>query len=214
MKEDIASLRREYSSRELRRSNVAADPIVQFRGWFSEALGAGLPEPNAMTLATVDATGKPSARIVLLKGFDDRGFGFFTNLKSRKALQIEASSFAALVFLWKEIERQVRIEGTVESVTDEESDAYFAVRPRGSQLGAWASDQSAPLASRDELERRAAEVEREFEGVAVPRPPHWGGLRVVPDRIEFWQGRRSRLHDRVLYTLESDGSWSISRLFP
>jgi pyridoxamine 5'-phosphate oxidase len=214
MSDDILVLRREYASRQLRRADVAPDPILQFRQWYSEAHSAGLTEPSAMTLATVGADGRPSARVVLLRGLDERGFAFYTNLQSRKARELVAVPFAALAFLWKEIERQVRVEGSVERVSDGEADAYFATRPRGSQIGAWASTQSAPLRTRDELDARVAEREREFDGGEVPRPPFWGGFRLVPDRIEFWQGRPSRLHDRIEYRLEYDGSWTVERLSP
>jgi pyridoxamine 5'-phosphate oxidase len=214
MQDDIASLRVEYSTRELRRYSVASNPTDQFALWFSDAAAARIAEPNAMTVSTVGANGRPSSRVVLLKAFDSRGFSFFTNLASRKAQELAASPWAALALLWKEIERQVRIEGRVERVDDDEADVYFASRPRGSQIGAWVSKQSARLASRDVLDRRTAELELEFEGVPVPRPPYWGGFRVVPDRFEFWQGRPNRLHDRIVYELLEDGTWKIDRLFP
>jgi pyridoxamine 5'-phosphate oxidase len=214
MADDITSLRREYSSRAFRRSELSPDPIAQFGRWFAEARAADILEPNAMTLATVGVDGLPSARIVLLKGVDDRGFTFFTNLESKKARQLDARPSAALVFLWKEIERQVRIEGVVERVSDEEADLYFATRPRGSQLGAWASSQSAPIASRAALESRAADVARQFAEMPVPRPPFWGGYRLHPSLVEFWQGRESRLHDRLQYSRCENGVWQIERLSP
>jgi pyridoxamine 5'-phosphate oxidase len=214
MHDDIASLRVEYSTKELRRHSVAKDPNDQFAAWFSDARAARILEPNAMTVSTVGANGRPSSRVILLKAFDGLGFSFYTNLASRKALELAESPWAALTFLWKEIERQVRIEGRVERVSDDEADVYFASRPRGSQIGAWVSKQSARAESRDALDRRAAELELEFEGVPVPRPPYWGGYRVVPDRFEYWQGRPNRLHDRILYLLLEDGTWAIERLYP
>lgn len=209
----IADLRKEYTRRGLNEADMAADPIVQFQRWFDEALGAGLTEPNAMTLATVGPGGRPSARVVLLKGYDARGFVFYTNYEGRKAAELDASGWAALVFYWAQLERQVRVEGAVERVSAAESDAYYASRPLGSRLGAWASPQSRPIGSRAELEARLAEVEARFAGTEPPRPPHWGGFRVIPDAIEFWQGRPNRLHDRLRYRLEA-GAWSIERLAP
>lgn len=189
------------------------DPFAQFRAWFEGATAAGLHEPTAMILATVDGAGRPSARAVLLKGIDARGFVFFTNYGSRKARELAGNPHAALVFLWTPLQRQVRVEGVVERVSAAESDAYFASRPRGSQLGAWASAQSEPVASRAELDTTLREVTAHFAGRNVPRPSHWGGLRVVPEAVEFWQGRRDRMHDRLLYSRAALG-WTISRLSP
>jgi len=189
------------------------DPFDQFAEWFVAVQGGGYAEPTAMTLATVDERGQPNARVVLLKGYDKRGFVFFTNYASRKGRELDAGGRAGLLFYWDREMRQVRIEGTVGKVGAAESDEYFATRPRGSQLGAWASPQSAPLADRDELERRVARYAEQFDAGPVPRPPHWGGYRVVPERFEFWQGRKSRLHDRVVYVRGAAG-WTLSRIAP
>jgi len=215
---NIADLRREYMRETLDESDVAADPFRQFERWFAEATKAALPEPNAMTLATVDASGRPAARIVLLKIVDERGFVFFTNFESRKGRELEANPRAALLFFWPELERQVRIEGGTAPLEPAESAAYFAGRPRASQLGAWASPQSEPIAGRDALMTRFDEVEAQYADPshAVPCPPHWGGYRLDPDAIEFWQGRASRLHDRIRYRRkhEQAGAWVIDRLAP
>jgi pyridoxamine 5'-phosphate oxidase len=188
------------------------EPIAPFRRWLDEAW-QGEPNAHAMTLATATPDGRPSARLVLLKGLDERGFVFYTNLESRKSTELFANPHAALCFLWKSLDRQVRVEGTAERVTDEDADIYFASRPRDSQIGAWASDQSRPLASRAELEGRIDEFERRFGAAEVPRPPYWSGFRVVPQRIEFWQERPFRLHDRFLFIREGE-AWRRERLFP
>ena len=208
----LADLRKDYSLKTLEEGAVDRDPLRQFGVWMVEAIHAQVPEPTAMSLATVGADGRPSGRIVLLKGVDPKGFVFYTNYESRKGRELAARPVAALTFLWKELERQVRIEGTVERVTAEESDAYFATRPLGSRIGAWASPQSQVLESRAWLEQRWGELTKQH-GESPPRPPHWGGYRVMPEMIEFWQGRRSRLHDRIVYRRES-GAWKVSRLAP
>lgn len=209
----LAELRKDYARGSLDETSVEADPIHQFDIWFKQALDAQLPEPNTMTLATVDARGYPSARIVLIKGVDERGFVFFTNYESRKGQDLAANPHASLLFYWIELERQVRIEGTVVKTSPEESDAYFASRPVGSRIGAWASEQSRIIANRAVLDAREKEFTERF-GENPPRPPHWGGYRLVPEAIEFWQGRPSRLHDRIVYTREADGRWHIGRLSP
>lgn len=209
---DIASLRSEYLRASLDESSVAADPLVQFRRWFDEALRAELPVANAMTLATSDAAGKPSARIVLLKGVDERGLVFFTNYQSRKGRELASNPRAALLFYWAELERELRVEGRIEKVTPAESDEYFASRPLGSRHAAVASPQSEVVASRLELEALYAEAAARG-GETPQRPAHWGGYRLLPDSFEFWQGRSSRLHDRLLY-VRSAGGWVLSRLAP
>ena len=198
---------------ELGREDLAADPLEQFRRWFAEAAEA-LEVPDAVALATAARDGAPSARMVLLKGFDARGLVFFSHYTSRKGLDLEANPQAALLFHWSPLGRQVRVEGRVERLPEAESDAYFATRPRDAQLGAHASRQSEPLASRRELEERVAELERDFDGEPVPRPPTWGGFLVAPDAWEFWQHRASRLHDRFRYEREASGGWRVARLFP
>lgn len=211
---DIADLRKEYTRHGLSEDAIASDPISQFRAWFDEARVVTRGEPNAMTLATVGTDGRPSARMVLLTGFDELGFVFFTNYESRKGQELAATGVAALVFYWPELERQVRVEGTVERVLPDESDAYYASRPLGSRLGAWASPQSQIIAGRTAIEARLAEAEARFADGEPPRPAHWGGFRVLPDMVEFWQGRPNRLHDRLRYTRAPDGVWLIERLAP
>jgi pyridoxamine 5'-phosphate oxidase len=213
MKKDLSLVRDEYTRAGLTEADADVNPIVEFNRWFDDAVAAELRHPNAMTLATVDAEGRPSARVVLLKGVDERGFVFFTNYESRKGRELAARPVASLVFFWCELERQVRVDGTVTKASDDESDAYFATRPYGSQIGAWASEQSAVVASREVLEARARELEVRFAGGEVPRPDHWGGYRVAPVAIEFWQGRPNRLHDRLRYRLEG-GVWTRERLAP
>lgn len=209
---NIADLRQEYMRAGLSESDAQRDPLQQFELWFKDALAAGVPLPNAMTLATADAAGAPSARAVLLKGVEDGGFVFYTNYASRKGRELAARHAACLVFLWSELERQVRIEGDVEKVPEADSDRYFASRPLGARLSAWASAQSQPVPSRRDLEARVAQA-RERYGDAPPRPPHWGGFRLVPRAIEFWQGRADRLHDRLLYRRQPQG-WTLERLAP
>ena len=210
-----ASLRREYMlGKPLVESDVLPDPIEQFARWFGDASEAGVVEPNAMTLATADSAGAPSARIVLLKGFDQRGFTFFSNYNSRKGRELAANPRAALVIYWHPLERQVRIEGRVDRVGREESEAYFRTRPPGAQIGAWVSQQSDVVTSRDEMERRAQQLSDEFGDKPIPLPDFWGGYRLVPTSIEFWQGRPSRLHDRLQYLRQDTGGWTLRRLSP
>ena len=213
---DLADLRQEYARAELSRDHVTDDPIEQFRDWFDDVQDSEVEEPNAMTLATAAADGTPSARIVLLKGLDERGFHFYTNYESRKGTDLSQNPHAALVFLWKPLERQVRIEGRVEQLPDEESTAYFHRRPRGAQLGAWASPQSHIVESREALEQNLEEVAAEYEDRdEIPRPAHWGGYVVRPTEIEFWQGRPNRLHDRLRYRRASaEDDWTLERLAP
>jgi pyridoxamine 5'-phosphate oxidase len=211
---DLQALRTEYRRRSLSEHEVDPDPIHQFVLWLNEAIAAQLPEPNAMTLATAGPDGAPSARLMLLKAVGPAGFSFFTNYHSRKGRELDANPRAALAFFWAELERQVRVEGIVERTSEVESDEYFASRPRQSQVGAIASPQSQPIASRQLLEQRFAELEMMDPDRPIPRPAHWGGYRLAPGRIEFWQGRASRLHDRIEYTLDPRGQWSIRRLAP
>jgi pyridoxamine 5'-phosphate oxidase len=210
----VADLRKEYTFQGLSETDAHLNPFEQFKIWFDQALFAQLPEPNAMTIATATTNGKPSARMVLLKDYDERGFVFYTNYESNKGQQLVKNPWGAIAFWWAELERQVRIEGRVEKVSPAESEAYFHSRPKASQLGAWASNQSQVIDSREVLERRLQQLKEEYENKEVPRPPNWGGFRVIPTEIEFWQGRPSRLHDRLLYQRSEDGSWRIQRLSP
>jgi pyridoxamine 5'-phosphate oxidase len=210
----IAANRKEHSRFYLVEAELHPDPIVQFEAWYGEAARDGVPESNAMALATATPDGRPSVRMVLLRGVDHRGFAFFTNYESRKGAEIEANPFAALVFFWHELERQVRVEGRVERVSDHESEAYFRGRPRGARIGAWASPQSRVVPGRAVLESLFEKLESNYPDDEVPRPPNWGGYRVVPDSIEFWQGRPNRLHDRIRYSRQKGGVWLIERLAP
>jgi pyridoxamine 5'-phosphate oxidase len=214
MDTSVADLRKDYTLQGLSETDADPNPFKQFQIWFDQALAAQLPEPNAMTLATATSDGKPSARMVLLKNFDERGFVFYTNYKSHKGQELADNPQAALVFWWAELERQVRIEGRVEKVSDQESDEYFHSRPLNSRLGAWVSEQSQAIASREFLELRLQELKTQYENQDVPRPTHWGGFRVIPIVIEFWQGRPSRLHDRLNYRRVDDDNWLIERLSP
>ena len=210
---DLARLRRSYERAELDEKHSASDPRQQFEHWLQEAITSEVPEPTAMTLATVGADGRPSTRVVLLKGCDAQGFVFYTNYRSRKARELAANPQAALQFFWPELERVVRVEGRIGATSAEESDAYFRTRPLDSRIGAWASPQSEVISSRAVLVAEAAKYGAKFL-LDPPRPPHWGGYRLVPDAFEFWQGRKSRLHDRLRYTLRPDGSWLRERLAP
>jgi pyridoxamine 5'-phosphate oxidase len=210
---DYAGFRHEYIGGGLRRTDLDPNPIKQFQSWFAAAIKAGIPDANAMTLATC-LDGKPSARVVLLKDFDERGFVFFTNYSSDKGRQLEMNPHAGLVMYWMEVERQIRVEGRVEKTSREESREYFHSRPSGAQLGAWASQQTQVIDARRVLDARLEEMKQRFAEGQIPLPPHWGGFRLKPERIEFWQGRPDRLHDRFRYTLQSGGSWSIDRLAP
>jgi pyridoxamine 5'-phosphate oxidase len=214
MPPDLTGLRTEYAAHGLRRADLHSDPIHQFGAWFAAALAADIRDVNAMSLATASPDGKPSVRIVLLKGFDERGFAFFTNYDSGKGRQLEANPFAALGFYWVQLERQIRITGAVEKTSREDSAAYFHSRPVGSRLGAWVSKQSEVIDARQILDSRLTEMKERFEDGEIPLPPHWGGYRVIPDQIEFWQGRPNRLHDRFRYSRRADGTWLIDRLAP
>lgn len=213
-KETIENLRKEYSSATLSEKDVSGDPIRQFGKWFGEAMDSGITEPNAMTLATAGIDRKPSARIVLLKGYEDRGFIFYSNYLSAKGKELAKNPVAALVFFWPELARQVRIEGTVEKLNKEESERYFHSRPKASQIGAIVSPQSQVIDGREALEKNWKELEEQYENKIVPKPAHWGGYIVKPQIIEFWQGRAGRLHDRIVYKKANKKSWKIVRLAP
>jgi pyridoxamine 5'-phosphate oxidase len=213
MKKEIADIRRDYKRETLDEAQVADDPVEQFDKWWKEALSSEIEEVNAMTLATATKDGIPSARIVLLKDYDERGFVFFSNHKSQKGQELELNAHAALVFFWKVLERQIRIQGAVEKIDAAESDTYFFSRPAGSRIGAWASPQSAVIENRKLLEENVERYKKQFDE-DIPRPPHWGGYRVIPSVIEFWQGRSNRLHDRIRYTKQSNGTWKKERLAP
>lgn len=210
---ELAALRQDYAQRGLRRADLDADPVRQFNAWLAEAVLHQLLEPNAMTLATSDAEGQPWTRTVLLKVCDERGFTFFTNYDGAKGRHLEGNARVALTFWWGALERQVNVTGTVTKVSREESETYFHSRPKASQVGAWASEQSAVVSDREQLERQFAEALARFGEAEIPLPPHWGGYRVTPRTIEFWQGRRSRLHDRLRYS-RVDGGWGVERLSP
>ena len=209
----ITSLRKEYTQASMSEDNLPANPIELFSKWFDEAVSARVPEPNAMSVATVDREGRPSSRILLIKDFDHNGFSWFNNYDSRKGQELHLNNYAAMLFFWPELERQIRIEGKVVRVSDAENNAYFHSRPLQSRLRAIASKQSKPIQSREEMEARYAEAIALY-GDTPPRPETWGGYRLIPDRIEFWQGRRSRFHDRILFILQQDGSWRHQRLQP
>ncbi|WP_457030361.1 pyridoxamine 5'-phosphate oxidase [Kitasatospora sp. P5_F3] len=211
---DPSVMRKHYQHEGLAEKQLMAEPVAQFTEWFHQAVDAGVTEPNAMVLSTADAQGRPSSRTVLLKGYDRRGFVFFTNYGSRKGSELAVNPWASLLFPWISISRQVVVGGRVEKVGRDETAAYFRTRPHGSQLGAWASEQSSPVSSREVLEQRYAELDRRYpEGEGVPVPPFWGGYRVVPETVEFWQGRENRLHDRLRYLAEG-GGWRVERLCP
>jgi pyridoxamine 5'-phosphate oxidase len=212
--QSIADLRKEYQLQSLSETDVKTDPFEQFNQWWEEAVNAKIAEPNAMTLATASADGLPSARVLLFKGLNGKGFMFYTNYNSFKGQQLAENPRACLVFFWKELERQVRITGLAEKLGAKESDEYFNSRPEGSRVGAWASPQSQVIENRDWLERNKLKYEKLFNDKTIERPPHWGGYVVKPVTIEFWQGRPSRLHDRIQYTLEENGGWKIERLAP
>ena len=214
MNKSIADIRKDYQLQTLLETDISADPFTQFNQWWDDAVKSELDEVNAMTLATASLTGMPAARIVLLKSFSDTGFVFFTNYNSHKGKELEENPQACLIFFWKELERQIRITGIVEKVTDLESDEYFNSRPAGSRIGAWASPQSTVIESREVIENNIVKVVEQFAGSEITRPPHWGGYAVIPTIIEFWQGRPNRLHDRLQYSKIQDGSWRIERLAP
>jgi pyridoxamine 5'-phosphate oxidase len=213
IRKDLTGLRQEYAAASLYEHTVHSNPFIQFASWLDQAIMAELPEPNAMTLASTGRDGKPHARVVLLKELDEQGFVFYTNYNSNKGKELKSNPHAALVFLWLELQRQVRVEGLAEKVAENDSDAYFASRPVSSQLGAIASPQSTVIPSRDYLEKQFETIKKDLSGKTIMRPDHWGGYRLIPDRFEFWQGRENRLHDRLLYVAGTDG-WNISRLAP
>jgi pyridoxamine 5'-phosphate oxidase len=214
VQEALIEIRKEYRRDHLREEEIDTNPFSLFTSWLTEAIEAGLHEPNAMTLATADTRGRPSARMVLLKGFDEQGFCFYTNYESRKGRELAENPWASLVFWWGRLERQIRIDGQVEKVSAEESDLYYASRPVGSRLGAWISAQSRVIPNRDVLEARLQQLQTEFAATEPPRPPYWGGYRLIPTAIEFWQGGPHRLHDRLLYTHTQHNTWTIERLSP
>jgi len=214
MHNKVSDIRRDYSQKQLLEDKVAATPVGQFHEWWNEVLAAQIDEPNAMTLATASADGFPSARIVLLKDFNETGFSFYTNYESYKGKQLLENPKACLVFFWKELERQVRITGLVEKLSEKESDEYYRSRPEASRIGAWTSPQSQVIENRHWLDEHFNEMVNKLESTDIKRPPHWGGYIVKPVIVEFWQGRPGRLHDRIQYTLEDDGSWKIERLAP
>lgn len=211
---NIADLRQTYTRNELLEKNVSKNPFEMFHSWFGEAIKSGILEPNAMVLSTIEHE-MPSSRVVLLKALDETGFVFYTNYESHKGQQLTRNPFASLTFFWDHLERQVRVQGAIEFVSSEESDAYFQSRPRGSQLGAWVSAQSTEISDRRVLEERLEELEKQYadDSIPIPRPQHWGGIRVIPSKIEFWQGRPNRLHDRLLYQ-KTENNWQLSRLSP
>lgn len=211
---NIADIRKDYQLQSLSEADVAPNPVAQFGKWWDDAVKSEIDEVNAMTLATVNAEGVPSARIVLLKGYDENGFIFFTNYNSSKGNELEKNANACLVFFWKELERQVRITGVAEKISTEDSIAYFNSRPNGSKIGAWASPQSLAVAGKAWLKETFDYYRERFKHGEIPKPPHWGGYRIKPVKAEFWQGRPSRMHDRILYTLQADGKWGIERLAP
>lgn len=214
MKSDLASIRNDYQQKSLRKQDVSFNPMDQFEHWFEEATSAEINEPTAMNLSTVNEHGRPTGRIVLLKGINDNAFQFYTNYDSQKASDLAQNPFAALTFFWPELERQIRIEGKVEKLSESTSENYFSSRPWDSKIGAWASPQSQVIENRAFLEENVRKLGEKYEGMEVPRPVHWGGYQLIPDKLEFWQGRSSRLHDRIVYRLSPENNWIIERLAP